>query len=95
MDVKSKPEKVRELRILGAYKLEPGKAKSKRHLAASGRQLCVLTNVHVEHALERQVLTCTEGRQRNRNLTIEWPTSSICEFGSRCPSMVTVVGDGT
>ena len=39
MDVKSKPEKVTELRILSKQKLEPGEAKSKRHLAVNGRQL--------------------------------------------------------
>jgi len=51
--------------------------------------------VHIEHALEKQVHLCTQGKQTGGgDLTIEWPTSSIWEFGSRYPPMVTVVGDG-
>ena len=49
--------------------------------------------MHIEHALEKQVLMCTWGKTGG-HLTIEWPTSSIWEFGSRCPPMVTNVGDG-
>jgi hypothetical protein len=43
--------------------LEPGEAKSKRHLAVNAIQPWVLTNVHIEHALEKQVHLCTQGKQ--------------------------------
>jgi len=56
-------KKLRELRILSKQKLEPGEAKSKRHLAVNGIQQWVLTNVHIEHALEKQVHLCTQGKQ--------------------------------